>query len=76
MWYGHVNRLPEETPARIAINYLKINKDARKTRGGQKTTWQKLITEDLNEISTNPKEIESLVWDRSAWRQHCRQMLR
>ena len=44
-WYGHLLRLPEETPAKKALR--EVLKSSKKPRGGQKHTWLKLITKDL-----------------------------
>ena len=44
-WYGHVLRLPDNTPASIAIR--EVRKYVEKPRGGQKLTWIKMIKKDL-----------------------------
>ena len=40
-WYGHLLRLPEESPAK---------KSSKKPRGGHKQTWLKLITKHLETV--------------------------
>ena len=44
-WCGHVLRLPDNTPAKIALR--KVRKYVKKRRGGQKLTWIKMIEKDL-----------------------------
>ena len=48
-WYGHLPRLPEETPAKAALR--EARKFAPKPRGGQKLTWLKLVDKDLENIN-------------------------
>jgi hypothetical protein len=48
-WYGHLLRLPEETPARAALR--EARRYVQKPRGGQKITWLKLIDKDLENIN-------------------------
>ena len=75
-WYGHAQRLPNETPAKSVINYIEQNSDVTKLRGGQTTTWLKLFEKDLEEIRQHPDEnINELLWNRSAWRQICNLIL-
>ena len=47
-WYGHLIRLPEETPAKQALR--EAQKASRKPRGGQKLTWLKLVKKDLENV--------------------------
>ena len=44
-WYGHVLRLPDNTPAKSALR--EVRKYVKKPRGGQKLTWIKMIEKDL-----------------------------
>ena len=46
-WYGHLLRLNEKTPARLALE--QAERKVKKTKGGQKLTWVKLIGKDLEE---------------------------
>ena len=47
-WYGHLLRLPEETPAKKALR--EAQKSSKKPRGDQKQTWLKLIKKDLEKV--------------------------
>ena len=70
IWYGHTQRLPNETPAKSVINYIEQNSDVTKLRGGQTTAWLKLLEKDLEEIRQHPDEnINQFLWNRSTWRQ-------
>ena len=78
--YGHLLRLPVETPARQALFEAEI--PVKKAKGGQKLTWLKLIEKDLKNItitvtnergvSTNQKlteiQVFNLANDRTKWR--------
>ena len=44
-WYGHVLRLPDNTPANIALREVRIY--VKKPRGGQKLTWIKMFEKNL-----------------------------
>ena len=46
-WYGHLLRLNEKTPARLALK--KAERKVKKPKGSQKLTWMKLIGKDLEE---------------------------
>ena len=77
IWYGHAQRLPNETPAKSVINYIEQDSDVTKLRGGQTRTWLKLLEKDLEEFKQHPDEnINKLLWNRSAWRQRCNLILR
>jgi hypothetical protein len=46
---GHMLRLPETTPVRLALKDTNINR--KKHRGtGNKMTWKKLINRDLSNV--------------------------
>ena len=68
-WLGHLLRLPEETPAQIALK--EYQEKVKKPRGGQKITWLDNIKKDLkhSNLSFNhTDEIKELARDRVAWR--------
>ena len=65
-WYGHLPRLNEKTPARLALT--KAERKVKKSKGGQKLTWIKLIGKDLEEYKIPRCEAENLAQDRSAQR--------
>ena len=44
-WYGHLLRLPDNTPAKTALR--EAQRYVKKPRGGQKLTWIKMIEKDL-----------------------------
>ena len=72
-WLGHLLRLPEDTPAREALE--EYRKPARRPRGGQKTTWLKTIQLDLNEIHCTFDEAQNIAQDRKEWRGVCKKLL-
>ena len=65
-WYGHLLRLNEKTPARLALK--EAERKVKKPKGGQKLTWMKLIGKDLEEYKIPRCEAESLAQNRTAWR--------
>ena len=67
-WYGHLNRLPEEAPAKQALKEAK--RQVKKLKGGQKHTWIKLIKEDLKKIKLSEEEAQILAQDRKEWRSY------
>ena len=72
-WFGHLMRLPETTPARIAFN-VAVGPKKRK-RGRPKHIWLNTIQDDLNELNIDIKlttenipELIDLCKDRNAYR--------
>ena len=65
-WYGHLLRLNEKTPTRLALK--EAERKVKKPKGGQKLTWMKLIEKDLEEYKICRCEAETLTQDRTAWR--------
>ncbi len=79
-WYGHLMRLPDDTPAKLALAEAEVY--ARKPKGGQKTTWLNLIKKDISELTititdergvritqkVKPTLVVELAKDRALWR--------
>jgi hypothetical protein len=53
-WFGHLLRLPDNTPAKLALQ--EYHRKTKRPPGKPKTTWMNLIKKDLTslEISVNP----------------------
>ena len=56
-WHGHLLKLNEKTPARLALN--EAESKVKKPKGGQKLTWIKLIGKDLEEYKIPRCEAEN-----------------
>lgn len=74
-WFGHVLRLPSETPARQALNHY--IKPVKKPRKRPKTTWLPTVLTDIKKysdialnqnITTNINRLEILCSNRKAWK--------
>ena len=74
-WFGHVLRLPSETPARQALNHF--IKPVKKPDGRPNTTWLPTVLKDIKKYSdiplnqnsiTNINRLENLCSDRKAWK--------
>ena len=63
-WLGHVLRMSEETPAKLALREAqrKIKKQM-----GNKLTWLGLIARDTRELNMNMNELEETANNRQAW---------
>ena len=48
-WYGHMLRLPEDTPAKRALR--EAQRWVKKPKGGQKLTWLRVVEKDLEKIN-------------------------
>ena len=75
-WTGHLLRLPEETPARLALKESK--KRTKHAPGRQATTWIKLINQDLQAVGLSDiysNETREIAQDRKLWKtialHHC-----
>ena len=73
-WLGHLLRLDQETPARIALTGA--CKSVKRNIGKHKLTWITLVRKDLNEIFNLTNESDSsffeniseICQDRANWR--------
>ena len=64
-WFGHMSRLPEETPVRKA--FKEATRPVKKPRGGQKQTWPKLIEKDLKVVNMNLDSAAICAQSRPQW---------
>ena len=64
--YGHAMRLPEETPAKIALQ--EVYSKVKKLRGGQTTTWISVLEKDLSTLGLTIEGDTQLALDRDEWR--------
>ena len=64
---GHICRLNERTPIRISLKYA-MDKYKKKV-GRPKTTWLKIVEEQLNELNVKLEDIFKTANDREKWRQ-------
>ena len=62
-WFGHLHRLPEGAPARVAYEEA-TKKPAKKLKGGQPLNWHRIIERDLNSIDTTTHKAIQLARDR------------
>ena len=58
-WFGHLARLPVETPVRKALT--EFRRPVRKPKGKQKTTWYQMMKKELHAIEVDiDVEVENL----------------
>ena len=62
-WFGHMLRLPDNAPARIAFEEA-TNKPVKKVRGGQPLQWIKTIQKDLKPVNVSLEEAKRLAVER------------
>ena len=62
-WFGHLHRLPEDSPAKTAYKEV-TEKPVKKTKGGQKLTWHQTIIRDLKTIDIDLQKAIKLSKDR------------
>ena len=65
--YGHLLRLPEETPVRSAM--AEYHRPLKMARGARTFTWGKNIENDLTHIGIDRKAADEIAQDRRRWRQ-------
>ena len=65
MWYGHLMRLPKETPARTALQEAK--RKVKQPRGKPRLTWLKLVEKDLGDMGITGDGNEQ-AQNRQTWR--------
>ncbi len=66
-WFGHLNRLPDDSPAKQA--FVEIRKPYKRVRGGQPTTWLSTVTKDFKAIKVTIREAIFTAQDRQAYTQ-------
>ena len=67
-WFGHLQRLPKETPARLAYEEI-TQKPVKKLKGGQPLTWLKTIERDLHSINLTLNKASKIAQDRDKYQQ-------
>lgn len=67
-WYGHLLRMPENTPARQAFNIHTLHA-TRRPRGGRKLTWLETVSRDLLRLDITREQSYKIAEDRVRWRQ-------
>ena len=65
-WFGHLMRLPDETPAKLALK--ESERKIKKPQGRPKLTWLKQVKDQLKEMKIDYQDIETLTSDRLSWR--------
>ena len=65
-WYGHMLRLPENAPVKLALT--EAERKVKKPRGGQVKTWIAQMKEDLNKVNIPYQAKEFYAADRALWR--------
>ena len=72
-WIGHLHRLPEDAPVRVALS--EATSPYKKVRGGQVTTYIKSVNSDLKDINfppVNSSELIEACSDRNQFRKEVR----
>ena len=69
-WFGHMMRLPETTPVRIALK--EAQKEVKLPRGRPKTTWLSCMKNQLSDIGLSWEQATELAGDRAGWRERIR----
>ena len=73
-WFGHLARLPDNTPAKLSLDYV-TSKSFSTPRGRQLTTWIPMMKESFIEHNTTWENAFMLAKDRVEWsrfmRLHC-----
>jgi len=64
-WLGHLLRLPDNTPARQALQ--EFSRDVKRPRGKPKTTWISLIKNELKNIGKTLETATEIASDRYKW---------
>ena len=67
-WFGHLMRLPPETPGRQSLRHF--IKPVKRSTDRPKTTWLSMVLNDLKEHSTitiKTSDIESAIYELELW---------
>ena len=61
-WFGHLNRLPDDAPAKRAL--AEARRPYKRVRGGQRTTWLGTVAKDFKAVNTTVSEAIIIAQDR------------
>ena len=64
-WFGHLSRLPSDTPARRALEIAL--QPMKRPRGKPKTTWLSMMTDQFRSMNLTWREAEDLAKNRFEW---------
>ena len=64
-WLGHVMRMPNERPPKVALNWTPPGK---RKAGRPRTTWRRTVTSELQELGYTIGQAQYLAKDRVKWR--------
>ena len=70
-WFGHMIRLPYNTPAKLALNHAL--KPTIRPRGQQKTTWISMMKKRFQEYDLKWEEDCDMAKNRNEWRKFVKQ---
>ena len=66
-WFGHLMRLPDDTPAKMSLNYA-LNHRTTRPRGRQISTWITMMEKRFKEHNASWSEASQIALDRDKWR--------
>ena len=66
-WFGHLNRLPDQAPAKKAFKEA-LFRPPKKLRGGQPLNWLHTIKRDFKEINISLEEAIKLTKNRQGYK--------
>ena len=66
-WFGHLNRLPDNAPAKLAFREA-FFKPPKKLRGGQPLNWLHTIKKDFKTIELSVEEAIKLSENRKGYK--------
>ena len=67
-WLGHVLRMTDDLPAKLALNYEPSAAGRRRPRGRPRTRWMEVVKEDLQKFDISIQQARELAQDRASWR--------
>ena len=68
-WFGHLIRLPENTPAKIAL--MHFTKNSKNPRGRPRLTWVSMITNNLKYLNLTWEQATEMALNRKLWNNFC-----
>jgi hypothetical protein len=65
-WFGHMIRLPEGAPAKLALK--EAERDVPMPRGRRKTTWLETMKKQISNVGLTYSQAKGCAIDRDCWR--------
>ena len=73
-WFGHLMRLPDDSPAKVSLDYC-LNHKTTRPRGRPMITWISMMRKRFEEMNTNWENASNKARNRDEWKRFMNSVL-